>query len=189
MQHSDRLRFATTVQGYYVEIHQRPALSDAALRIWWEMLLPYELADIEAALARYHRTPSVGQYPPKPSDVIGMIEGTHADQALLEWHRVAAAVPRVGRYGSPEFGDPVTHASINSMGGWSRLCSMTVDEMPHAGRDFQRIYVALKTSTQKDAINLQLGSGTPVGIGRTGLPIRAHEALQISHKEKTDAAT
>ena len=180
MKDSDRRRFASIVQGYQVELHQRPALSQEALTIWWEMLVRYDLTEIESALAKYHMTPGSGQFPPKPSDVIGIIEGYDSDLAIIQWHRVASAVPRLGRYSEPDFGDSLTHAAITALGGWGRLCAMTTDQMSQAGRDFQKIYIAFKHGRR-----LAL---PPISNRPAGLPIQAHEAFSLLTTEGTDHA-
>ena len=117
--------------------------SDFALSVWWEACKGAELEQIRKALNAHAVHPEKGQFPPKPADIVRELGGTFTDRALIAWGRVQRAVQIVGAYQTADFRDPVIHAVIRELGGWSAVCRVPNDELPFLQKrfcDFHRTY-------------------------------------------------
>ena len=113
---------------------------DGVRRLWWEALQPYPLATIKQAFTQHVCNPDVGQYLPKPADIIRAIKGSSEERALQAWTDVDRTVRTRGPYVSVVFDDPLTHAVIAAMGGWVALCRKSIDEWPFVQKDFVTRY-------------------------------------------------
>ncbi|MFZ4792428.1 MAG: hypothetical protein ACOYMW_16335 [Candidatus Competibacteraceae bacterium] len=78
MKSTDKPAFALALTGCLVEIYDK-AVSPALLEVWCNALLPYELADVHAALTAHISDPQRGQFPPKPADIIRHLPTTATD--------------------------------------------------------------------------------------------------------------
>lgn len=113
-----------------------------SLRLAYEVLRGYTLDDVKRAITAHMRNPDVGQFQPKPADVIRQIEGTTGDAALAAWTKVERAIRSTGTYASVAFDDPLIHATIEDMGGWIKLGSVKEEELPFRAREFSQRYRA-----------------------------------------------
>ena len=95
MQQPDRKRFASCLMAC-AEIYGK-TLSDSVSAVWWDALKGYEIEAVEAAFGRHFRSPDVGQFMPKPADIIRMLAGTSLDGSMVAWSKVDKAVRTVGR--------------------------------------------------------------------------------------------
>jgi hypothetical protein len=157
------LRVLNSVSAMY-----RQELSPDVVELWWNVLADYDLAAIRQALTRHLRNPDTGQYMPKPADVIKFMCGTTQDAALLAWAKVHAAIRREGSWSDVAFDDPITHAVLQDMGGWIRMCEMLETDVPFRGKEFENRYRAY-------ARQQEVPAGVPaVLIGRATLHNNAH---------------
>lgn len=115
-------------------------VSDPVLRLAWLALRRFELPDITGALTRHVTDPDVGQYPPKPADIVRVIEGTRSSRGMVAWSVVERTLRSVGAYETVVFDDPLIHAVIRDMGGWIELARIEADELPFRAREFERRY-------------------------------------------------
>lgn len=138
MQAEDFDSFAEVVQGVH-SFYGRDA-SAFALDVWWQALQQYDLVAIRDAFGRHCVNPDSGQYPPKPADVVKMLEGSTLDSAVVAWTKVERAVQHVGTYASVVFDDPLIHVVLDDMGGWTPLGLKHIDEWPFVGKEFQTRY-------------------------------------------------
>lgn len=138
MQERDRQAFAAMLAAVSA-IYGRD-LSPAVIELYWRALAPYDIGAVRRALDRHVRSPDVGQYWPKPADLIRAIDGTTEDAALRAWATVERAIRLVGGYESVVFDDPLIHRCIADVGGWSRLCLTAEDELPFRAREFVTRY-------------------------------------------------
>jgi hypothetical protein len=103
------------------------------------------LSALNAAVVRAIREsrfmPTVAELRELCGVVSGRIEAK--DRPLLAWEAVRRAISRVGAYDSPNFADPVIHAVLRSMGGWTQVCDWTLDEMPWREKEFKAAYAAM----------------------------------------------
>jgi len=116
------------------------SISKPLMEIYWQALKRFELSDLQRALQAHANNPDSGQFLPKPADVVRYIEGSGETKALQAWAKVEKAISHVGSYQSIAFDDPLIHAVLDDMGGWIKLCSITIDEMPFRANEFQKRY-------------------------------------------------
>ena len=86
MKASDRtefLRILTTIYTLY-----RVEYSEAVADFWWNAMQTFEIDSLRGAFQRHSLNPDVGQFIPKPADVVREIGGTTQDKSLLAWARV-----------------------------------------------------------------------------------------------------
>ena len=88
------------VMGFYGR-----SVSSFALDVWWMALKEHDLAAIVDAFNRHLTNPDAGQFPPKPADIIRMLQGSTQDSALRAWAKVDQAVRRIGTYCDVVFDD------------------------------------------------------------------------------------
>lgn len=115
-------------------------ISVPVMQLWWAALIEFSIEEVRGGLSRYVRSADHGTFPPKPADVIRMIEGSSGDRGMIAWAKVREAVARVGGYQSVAFDDSIIHAVIEDMGGWPQLCSMDKDEQHFRAADFSKRY-------------------------------------------------
>ncbi len=119
----------------------RTTISKFLTDIYWKSLQQFEWQDVESALNAHIYNPDCGQFFPKPADVVRFIEGSGETRALQAWSKVEQAIRQIGGYQSVAFDDPLIHAVLENMGGWTRLCSVTLDELPFRCNEFQKRYM------------------------------------------------
>lgn len=115
---------------------------------------------MEAVLASIARAMRSSRFFPKPAELREFIEGTGDDLAALAWTRVIRAIERIGTYQSVDFGDPVLHATVDGLGGWSefwRIERMDAREQGFKRAEFVRLYGALRSRGVEDAPRRLLG--------------------------------
>ncbi|MCZ4321429.1 DUF6475 domain-containing protein [Pseudomonas anguilliseptica] len=111
--------------------------------VFFDSLAAYDLESVRRGLNAHVQNPDSGQFPPKPADVVRLIDGTSQDQGMHAWSRVDKAVRRVGPYQSVVFDDPIVHRVLDDMGGWVKLCNTSSEEdYKFQGLEFARRYRA-----------------------------------------------
>jgi len=125
------------------------AISETLTDIYWQTLKRFELEDIVQAFEAHVYNPDGGQYFPKPSDVVRFIEGSGETRALQAWAVVEKAIRYIGAYKSIVFDDLIIHAVLEDMGGWVKLCSSTLDELPFRAHEFQKRYMGFVIKAPK----------------------------------------
>lgn len=125
-------------------------LTETQLTLWWRLLAPFEIGDVERAVHQHLLDPERGRFMPLPADIVKQIEGTGGDRAALAWTKVRQAIRDVGPYRSVAFDDPLIHRVVEDMGGWVPLNDLRSDEVPFRGKDFSDRYRAY--ATRRDAV-------------------------------------
>lgn len=115
-------------------------VSKGMLQMYWAALKDYSINEIKIGLTRCIKSTESGQFHPKPSDIIRMIEGAASDRGMLAWSKVFEAIKRVGHYRSVVFDDPIIHSVIEEMGGWVSLCMVNKEEMQFRAQEFAKRY-------------------------------------------------
>lgn len=131
------------VMGFY-----NKGLSTFALDVWWNSMKGYDLLAVVDAFNRHLANPDVGQFAPKPADIIRMLQGSTQDSALRAWAKVDQAVRQIGPYEDVVFDDPVIHRVIHDMGGWIGLGAKTSDEWPFIAKEFENRYRGFKVKSE-----------------------------------------
>jgi hypothetical protein len=138
MQPSDAERFKalmTDAMAFY-----RKDVSKFALSVWWSACERFDLEQVSKALTAHAMDPDRGHFAPMPADIVKHLAGTKTDRALVAWGKVMGAIRDYGAYSSVAFDDAVIHAVLEDMGGWTRLCAGTIDELPFEQRRFCETY-------------------------------------------------
>lgn len=159
MQPSDRAKFAqliTDVLAYY-----RQDASRFVLDLWWNACQAFDLEQIRAAIQRHCTDPERGQFAPKVADLSRILQGTSTDRAALAWGKVHEAMGSVGAYTDVVFDDPATHAVIEDLGGWPKLCRTPLDEMGYLQHRFTEGHRAYSGRGQFEYPRRLMGDRSP----------------------------
>lgn len=138
MQPADKKPFGELITGVY-EFYNKPC-SVFTLDVWWQAMRPFDFSAVRQALSQHCVNPDVGQFLPRPADVVKYLRGSTEDGAMRAWSKVERATQSVGRYQTVVFDDPVIHQVIQDMGGWIALCNTTPKEAPFKAKEFQTRY-------------------------------------------------
>lgn len=130
----DRKGFYALVSDVYA--FYRQDCSSFALNVWWEAMKPFDPAAVGRALSAHAVNPDSGQFLPKPADIVRVLQGGTADQAMAAWSKVDAAIRSVGTYRDVVFDDALIHAVLRDMGGWLQLGEKSEDEWPFIAKEF-----------------------------------------------------
>jgi hypothetical protein len=95
MRDSDRDQFAKLWRGAWA-LHAKPVTVEM-LAISFSALADFELRDIERALTAHIRDPQTGQFPPKPSDVIGRLTPRAENDGRPGVEEAWALIPKAER--------------------------------------------------------------------------------------------
>lgn len=133
----------TGVMGFYGK-----SVSTFALDVWWNALRSYDLPSVVEAFNRHLANPDIGQFPPKPADIIRMLQGSTQDAALRAWAKVDQAVRRIGTYDDVVFDDAIIHRVIQDMGGWIALGTKGEDEWPFVAKEFENRYRGFRARSE-----------------------------------------
>ncbi|SCY29729.1 hypothetical protein SAMN05216420_104154 [Nitrosospira sp. Nl5] len=131
------------VMGFYGR-----SVSNFALDVWWTALKGHDLGAVVDAFNRHLANPDAGQFPPKPADIIRMLQGSTQDSALRAWVKVDQAVRRIGTYADVVFDDPLIHRVIQDMGGWIALGTKKEDEWPFVAKEFENRYRGFRSRNE-----------------------------------------
>lgn len=141
MRHEDREALAAML-AKVMSIYGKQ-ITNGFVDVFFDSLSGYDLESVRRGLNAHVQNPDSGQFPPKPADVVKLIDGTSQDQGMQAWSRVDKAVRRVGPYQSVVFDDAVVHRVIDEMGGWIKLCNTPSEEdYKFQGLEFSRRYRA-----------------------------------------------
>jgi len=168
---SDKKRFAGCLLGC-AEAYGK-GVSDAALEVWWQCLAGADVEAVEGAFWRHLRSPDVGQFFPKPADILRMIDGTSLDASMVAWGKVDQALRRVGTYATVAFDDPLVHRCIADMGGWIELGKKTEAEWPFVGNEFRTRYKGYRSRGEAPDYPRRLMGITEAENAQRGYPPEA----------------
>jgi len=177
---TDRPAFSALLTGCLQALYEKP-VTPLLLDVWFAALSAYPLADISSALSRHVIDPDHGQFPPKPADVVRLIDGGGDGKALAAWSKVDKALRHVGGWRSVCFDDPLIHACIADMGGWITLCETKTDELPFRQQEFAKRYRALMLAPAR-AYPPRLIGRAEAGNALNGYPVEPPLLLGDPHK-------
>lgn len=118
------------------------SLTAYELEIWTKALATYDQERIERAFDSHIKNPDNGQFMPKIADIVRLIDGDSKDRAMLAWGKAFNAITQVGQYEDVCFDDGIIHNVIDEMGGWTKFCLMTSDEISYNQHRFCELYRA-----------------------------------------------
>jgi len=118
------------------------SISKQLCEIYWRSLQEYSIEQIQQAIQHHINNPDVGQFMPKPADIVRCIDGKPSDQALRAWSKVEYAIKRVGHNDSVIFDDTIIHSVIRDIGGWIELCKLSIHDLQIKAKQFQQHYLS-----------------------------------------------
>lgn len=139
MKQIEKQDFLTLIADVYA-FYKTP-FSTFSGSVWWDAMMPFDLATVKVAMSRHAMNPDNGQFLPRPADVVRMLGGTSTDSALSAWSKVERAVRSVGQYVSVIFDDALIHRIVDDMGGWVKINSYPTErDFEFAAKEFQTRY-------------------------------------------------
>lgn len=147
--HQDDLPQFATLLVIIGELYSK-SISDYLTDIYWESLQTFDLVAIKQAFKVHISNPNGGQFFPKPADLIKIIS-KQENLAQTAWLKLEYAVIQAGIYRSVKFDDPLIHATIAAMGGWTKICSGSKKDWRWLMYEFQQKYEKLINYPSFDA--------------------------------------
>lgn len=141
MSPSDKAAFAeilTTVFDAYGKPVSKPGAT-----LWWNLMSQYDIDAFRRACNAHMLDAERGRFMPLPADIVRLIEGSGGDRAAVAFEKARTAIRSVGPYRSVVFDDPLIHACVEQLGGWTRICDWSSDEVPFRAKEFTDHYRAL----------------------------------------------
>lgn len=144
MNDSDKKQFAGLIAGLG-ETFQKP-LSKPALRIYWEVLKPFALAEVEQAVFRLLATRSITGTIPVPAEIINaMPKGKNSLPSAAEvWDKIIKAA-EAGRNTPGRIPEAAVRA-LSVVGGFRQLALTSYEALRYAYPKFQAAYESLSES-------------------------------------------
>ena len=139
---ADKARFSALMTG--LSEYYRQPLSEFAMQIYWQALERFDFMAVNDAANRHAQNPDTGQFLPKASDLIRMMEGSTKDGAAIAWSKFDEAFRHIGTYEDIRFDDPIIMRVVHDMGGWVSFGDKMEDEWPFIANDFKARYSAYK---------------------------------------------
>lgn len=112
------------------------------LKIYFEALEEFGINEVYAAIKKHNANAT---FFPKPGDIRAIININKPkieDKALLAWNHIERSISKLGGYRSLTLTDGVSAKSLDSVGGWQRICAMSYKELEFKKRDFIKTYLA-----------------------------------------------
>lgn len=116
-------------------------MDEHLIDLYWLTLRQFSFQEVKHALEAHVLNPDIGQFLPKPADIVRYLQGSSQTQAMKAWTKVYRAIGQVGSYDTVIFDDPLIHVVIDEMGGWIALCKTAEKEIPFRGKEFEKRYM------------------------------------------------
>jgi hypothetical protein len=137
---SDKKQFLSVINAV-MSVYGKE-VSPTGLQVWWAALEEYPFNEVTRAFTSYVKSADSGTFPPKPADIIRMIDGTVQEKSVMAWSKVMEGIRHAGAYRSVCFDDPIINLVLQDMGGWPKICGSTVDESQFLFAEFNKKYMA-----------------------------------------------
>lgn len=145
MNDNDKTSFSSCLVGA-AEIAGKE-LSPQAMKLYWEILKKYDLQDVVQGFMSHASNPDVGQFMPKPADIIKAIDGGGVSRSMIAWTKVEKSIRVIGPYQTVVFDDPIIHKVLSDMGGWISFGRVLTEEMPFRANEFNKRYLGYSMRT------------------------------------------
>lgn len=117
-------------------------VTPAVFEVWSAICQPFTLEQIKKAFNAHVANPDNGQFPPKPADIIRLLDGSKTDRAMIAWGKALGAISAVGAYQDVCFDDGIIHKVIEDLGGWAKFCRTKTSELSYLQTHFCKSYQA-----------------------------------------------
>lgn len=91
---NQKSQFFATLTGV-CELYGKSATPEL-LALYWQLLVGYDLMEVQRAFQAHAMNPDTGQFMPKPADVVRHIDGGSQTRAAMAWQKVDKALRCVG---------------------------------------------------------------------------------------------
>jgi hypothetical protein len=146
-------------------------VTEFSVTVWWQACQPFDFQQVAKAFTRHATDPERGQFPPKPADIIRVLQGTTTDRAAVAWGRVHEAMGSIGAYTDVVFDDPAIHAVVEDLGGWPKLCRTELKDLGYTQHRFTEAYRAYVGRGEFEYPKRLMGDRSPdAEYERKGLP-------------------
>jgi hypothetical protein len=145
MQKHEEVEFKETLIGlgeYYGK-----EITESLTKIYWYDLKPLSIDQFKQAASAHRMNADNGQFFPKTADLMRQINGTTKqleqaieDKAEIAWHVIEGEIRRVGSWGTLKMEDRQALAAVQAIGGWKKLCGLSMDKMTWAHKEFIAAY-------------------------------------------------
>jgi len=133
-----REAFATALAVVFAAFDK--PLAPAALEAYWLALS--DLTEAELAGATKQALQEC-KFLPSPAELRAYAGRLKIEtRAVMAWDVVRATIDKLDYTGSPDFG-PLVNAVVRNLGGWPRLCALTLPQLVWARKDFERVFAML----------------------------------------------
>ena len=168
MDDSDKKEFAVLFYGTG-ELYDKTVTKNL-LQLYFNALKAYSIKAIQEGVSKHALDPKHGTFFPKPADIVRHLQKgqlTTEQKAELAWAQIEREIRVTGSWGKLEVDDKQGLAALKSFISWKDLCSMPVDKMTWAKKEFISMY-----STYEN---------TPVDMLPSSLPGRVE---LVEHKKE-----
>lgn len=121
--------------------------SQAQTLLWWNMFKPHSIQVFEQAIYQHMACPDAGMFTPKPANLMKFINGTSKqneqaldDKAEIAWHVIEGEIRRIGSHTTLIMEDKQALAAVQAIGGWKKICGLTISELTWAHKEFAAAY-------------------------------------------------
>lgn len=145
MDNNDSVKFKELIS--MISENYNDVFSNTKIKLWWSIFKPYSISEFESGVFNHVSCPDYGMFAPKPANIMKFITGTEKqserlidDRAEIAWHVIEGEIRRIGSYGTLQLEDKQALVAVKALGGWKHLCSLTVDKMIWAHKEFVAAY-------------------------------------------------
>jgi hypothetical protein len=121
--------------------------SQAQTLLWWNMFKPHSIQVFEQAVYQHMACPDTGMFTPKPANIMKFINGTSKqneqaldDKSEIAWHVIEGEIRRIGSHTTLRMEDRQALAAVKAIGGWKKICGLTISELTWAHKEFVAAY-------------------------------------------------
>ncbi len=133
------LDFKTFTQSMtgLAEVYEKE-VSEVFLKMYYQVLKSLTKEQFDRAIQGILATNKFHKFP-LPAEFLDFAFGNPDDKANLALLKLEDGIKKYGFYDSVQFDDPLIHKAVESLGGWTKISGMTMDEWTWAKKDFLRI--------------------------------------------------
>jgi hypothetical protein len=142
---ADNLDKLKRVLKAFFELHSITVTGDS-LRLWLDSFQGMPLEAIESAIRRFNTESDQRPTPAAVRRYAGAAGLSDEQRAQAAWRVVRSTILRYGAYYRINFDDPIVHAAIRAIGGWTQLCNTASEEMHWKAKAFVDAYVSVARS-------------------------------------------
>lgn len=121
--------------------------TEPQILLWWNLFKPHSIETFEQAVYQHMACPDAGMFAPKPANLMKFINGTSKqneqaidDKAEIAWHVIEGEIRRIGSHTSLRMEDRQALAAVKAIGGWKKICGLTISELTWAHKEFVAAY-------------------------------------------------